>query len=229
MRVAVLLVTALIGAGIGLDARAASPDPARDILVTFDNTGADAASAGASPPYRFRKRYSISGTTRRLSREIEREYDLDRVDDWPISSLSVYCFVYRVPEDQDRHAVISALSRDARVESVQALQRFETRLDEPDGYNDPYLKLQHGMRALDAVEAHRAAVGEGIRVAIIDSHVDRDHEDLRGRIRSFEVFADHDKAVDEEHGTAVASIIGANANNAIGIVCPMLCKRSFSA
>lgn len=213
-----LLALALLGVVAGAGAQAASPDPARDILVTFDNTGADAASAGASPPYRFRKRYSISGTTRRLSREIERDYDLDRVDDWPISSLSVYCFVYRVPEDQDRHAVIAALSRDARVESVQALQRFETRLDEPDAYNDPYLKLQHGLRALDAIEAHRAAVGEGIRVAIIDSHVDRDHEDLRGRIRSFAVFADRDKAVDDEHGTAVASIIGANANNAIGIV-----------
>jgi subtilisin family serine protease len=213
-----LLVAALLGGALACDAQAGATDPERDILVTFDNTGADAGSAGASPPYRFRKRYAVSGTVQRLSRAVERDYDLDRVDHWPIRSLSVYCFVYRVPEGQDRDALIAALSSDARVESVQLLQRFETRLDDLAGYNDPYVGLQHGLRELGVIEAHRAALGEGIRVAIIDSHVDVRHEDLRGRIRSFEVFADRSSAIDEEHGTAVASIIGANANNAVGIV-----------
>lgn len=213
-----MLVVAVLGAVAGPDAQAGAGDSERDILVTFDNTGADAGSAGASPPYRFRKRYAVSSTVRQLSRAVEREYDLDRVDHWPIRSLSVYCFVYRVADDEDRDALIAALSRDARVESVQTLQKFETQLDETHAYNDPYLRLQHGLQQLGVLEAHRAALGEGIRVAIIDSHVDVRHEDLRGRIRSFEVFADHSRAMDDEHGTAVASIIGANANNAVGIV-----------
>ena len=218
VRTTTVVFCALLGLVAGLEAQAGTTDPERDILVTFDNTGANAASAGASPPYRFRKRYAVSGMVQRLSRAIEREYDLDRVDHWPIRSLSVYCFVYRIPDDQDRDAVIAALSSDARVESVQMLQRFETRLDETEAYNDPYLKLQHGLQQLGVIEAHRAAQGAGIRVAIIDSHVDVRHEDLRGRIRSFEVFVDNSTAKDDEHGTAVASIIGANANNAVGIV-----------
>ncbi len=200
------------------DVQAGTADAASDILVTFDNAGADAGSAGAGPPYHFRKRYAISGDVRRLSREIEREYDLDRVDHWPIRSLSVYCIVYRVPEGRDRDALIAALTRDARVESVQLLQRFHTRIGNSAGYNDPYVTLQHGLHRLSVIEAHRAAVGEGVRVAIIDSHVDREHEDLRGRIGAFEVFTDRSKPADSEHGTAVASIIAANANNAIGIV-----------
>jgi hypothetical protein len=213
-----LLAIVLLGAILGCEARAEMTDPARDILVTFDNTGAEAGSAGASPPYRFRKRYAVSGSVRRLSREIEREYGLDRVDDWPIRALSVYCFVYRVPEGHDREELVAELARDARVESVQMLQRFETRTAAPDTYNDPYLRLQHGLHLLGIIEAHRAALGEGVRVAIIDSHVDMQHEDLRGRIRSFEVFSDRGRQADDEHGTAVASIIGANANNAVGIV-----------
>lgn len=217
-RVSLLWVTALLGVALASEALAEPTDPSRDILVTFENTGASASSAGASPPYRFRKRYAVSGAVRQLSRAIEREYDLDPVAHWPIRSLSVYCFVYRVPEDHDRDDLVAALARDDRVESVQVLQRFETQFDEPDSYNDPYLKLQHGLQLLGVPEAHRAAVGKGVRVAIIDSHVDAQHEDLRGRIRSFEVFSDRGNAIDEEHGTAIASIIGANANNAVGIV-----------
>lgn len=213
-----VLGVAVLGIGVVANAQAGAGDPERDILVTFNNTGADAGSAGAGPPYRFRKRYAVSGAVQQLSRAIEREYDLDRVDHWPIRSLAVYCFVYRIRDDQDRDALIAALSNDARVESVQTLQRFETQLDVTDVYNDPYLKLQHGLQQLGVLEAHRAALGEGIRVAIIDSHVDVRHEDLRGRIRSFEVFTDNSRAMDDEHGTAVASIIGANANNAVGIV-----------
>lgn len=217
-RILLLPAILLLAAGVCPNAGAESTDPERDILVTFDNSGADVGSAGASPPYQFRKRYALSGSARRLSREIEQEYELDRVDHWPISSLSVYCFVYRVPEKLDRDALIAELARDSRVESVQLLQRFRAQAQDPVNYNDPYLDLQHGLRLLSVIEAHRATVGEGVRVAIIDSHVDRQHEDLRGRIRAFEVFADRGSTADHEHGTAVASIIGANANNAVGIV-----------
>jgi subtilisin family serine protease len=199
-------------------ATAGSTDPHRDILVTFANIGAESAKLGASPPYRFGKRYGISAAVRRLSRAIEQEYGLATVDHWPIQSLSVYCYVYRVPAGEDRDNVLARLNSDGRVESAQSLQQFQTHLDELRRYNDPYLNLQHGLMSLGVIEAHRATQGEGVRVAVIDSHVDVQHEDLRGRIRSFKVFSDQSKPADAEHGTAVASVIGANANNAVGIV-----------
>jgi len=195
-----------------------STDPMRDILVTFDNSGARASGVGVSAPYQNRKRYSLSAKARQHARAIASEYALAEIDHWPIRSLAVYCFVYRVAEDSNRDAVIERLRVDDRVESAQPLQEFETGTGNVDAYNDTYAGLQHGLVSLDVIEAHRYSRGGGVRVAMIDSHVDTDHEDLRGQISKVEDFADRAKTPDVKHGTAVASLIAANANNARGIV-----------
>jgi subtilisin family serine protease len=52
----------------------------------------------------------------------------------------------------------------------------------------------------------------------IDSGVELDHPDLRGRIALARNFVDSREAVAELHGTAVAGIIGARADNGVGIV-----------
>ncbi len=205
----IAIVVADVGAADATDVR-------RDILVTFDNSGARASSTGA--PYRFRKRYEITSQVRSASAAVAREHDLVRVDHWPIRSLSVYCFVYRVPEGVDRDVVVALLNADERVESAQLLQQFETQTLEASNYNDPYATMQYGLEILDITAAHRQTQGAGIRIAIIDSHADVDHEDLKGQIHRIEVFSSADEAVDVNHGTAVASVIGARSNNALGIV-----------
>jgi len=193
-------------------------DTERDILVTFDNQGARAQSTGMSAPYRNRKRYSIAAAARRSADEVRNEYALLEVDHWPIRSLSVYCFVYRVPSGEDREALIDRLKSDARIESVQALHEFETGTSANTNYDDTYANLQYGLGILDISAAHRISRGQGVRVAIIDSDADSKHEDLKGRLRKIEVFVNSKSGTDAEHGTAVASVIGANANNAKGIV-----------
>ena len=199
-------------------ATAQNNDAERDILVTFDNQGARTRSTGMSAPYRNRKRYSIAAAARRNADDVRDEYSLVEVDHWPIRSLSVYCFVYRVPAVEDRETVIAQLKSDERIESVQALQEFETGTNMEVGYDDTYANLQHGLSVLDVGAAHRISKGHGVRVAIIDSDADSRHEDLRGRLSKIEVFAKSTTSTNEEHGTAVASVIGANANNAKGIV-----------
>ncbi len=193
-------------------------DTERDILVTFDNQGARAQSTGMSAPYRNRKRYSIAAAARRSADEVRNEYALLEVDHWPIRSLSVYCFVYRVPSGEDREALIDRLKSDARIESVQALHEFETGTSANTNYDDTYANLQYGLGILDISAAHRISRGQGVRVAIIDSDADSKHEDLKGRLSKIEVFVNSKSGTDAEHGTAVASVIGANANNAKGIV-----------
>ncbi len=193
-------------------------DTARDILVTVDNQGARAQGTGMSAPYRNRKRYSIAAAARRSADEVRDEYALLEVDRWPIRSLSVYCFVYRVPSGEDREALIDRLKSDARIESVQALHEFETGTNSNASYDDTYANLQHGLSILDISAAHRISRGQGVRIAIIDSDADSKHEDLKGRLSKIEVFANSKSGTDAEHGTAVASVIGANANNAKGIV-----------
>ena len=202
----------------GLALAAETPDSDRDILVTFDNGAARSASAGLAAPYQRRKQYSIARQVRRDAADLADEYSLQEIDHWPIQSLAVYCFVYRPPEGADRLRVIATLNADARVESAQPLQSFETSSKEVDTYDDTYFDLQYGLEILDIGAAHRTTRGEGIRIAMIDSNVDVSHEDLQGQIDRVREFSNKGVPVDETHGTAVASVIGARSNNAMGIV-----------
>jgi hypothetical protein len=88
------------------------------------------------------------------------------------------------------------------------------------GYNDPYIGLQQGFAAIEAGPAQQWSRGEGVRVAIIDTGVAVGHPDLVGRVASARNFIDNDMRSFEtdRHGTGVAGIIGADANNNLGIV-----------
>lgn len=190
----------------------------RDILVTFENHGAMAAGSRFGAPYQNRKRYAIATKTRQNATAVASEFALTQIDHWPIRSLSVYCFVYRIAAHQNRNEVISRLHNDPRVESVQALQKFKTGTESVSSYNDTYAGLQHGLDSLGIRSAHRYSLGKGVRVGVIDSNVDSDHEDLVDRVYKVAVFSDATKRIDELHGTAVVSVIGASANNEVGIV-----------
>jgi subtilisin family serine protease len=188
----------------------------RDILVTFNNTGARATTSTA--PYRVRKRYAMTVDAKQQAKAIAAEFNLQQVDHWPIKSLSVYCFVYRVADGEDREQVIDRLRADTRVESAQVLNVFETGASTAPEYDDTYAELQHGLVSLDLTRAHQYSRGHGVRIAIIDSSADTDHEDLKGRIRRVENFSGKNVALERRHGTAVTSVIAANTNNAKGIV-----------
>lgn len=213
--IAVLLSALLAAAAMAEDS---SADSARDILVTLTNEGANAVSGGISEPYRKRKRYSIGAQARLHAAELAADYALTEVDRWPIRSLSVFCFVYRVPPGLDRESVVERLRTDPRVESAQLVHRFETVAGPQPAYDDTYANLQRGLDVMDISAAHRYSRGQGVRVAIIDGDADVDHEDLEGRVTSTRVLTDPDKSPNGTHGTAVASVIGANANNARGMV-----------
>jgi subtilisin family serine protease len=61
------------------------------------------------------------------------------------------------------------------------------------------------------------ATGRGVTVAIIDSKVEVTHPDLSGHFVADKNFLSSDPPAAEQHGTAVAGIIGAGAGNGIGI------------
>lgn len=210
------LAAALVLLSISLPGFADQTDSERDILVTFENEGARVSTVGA--PYRARKRYTISADAMRQSTDISKEYGLQEVDHWPIRSLSIYCFVYRVAHGEDRAAVVDRLRSDSRVESVQVLNEFETGSKGTDYYDDTYANLQHGLDALNLTRAHQHSRGKGIRIAVIDSNADMRHEDLKGRIKKVDDFAPDGSSPDRDHGTAVTSVIVARANNSKGIV-----------
>jgi len=213
--IAALLMILLSGTAM---AEKGTADPARDILVTFSNVGASAVGSGINEPYRKRKRYSIAAQARRHASDVANDYALVEIDGWPIRSLSIFCFVYRVPPGISRNDVLDQLRADPRVESAQLVHRFETVENPLPEYDDTYASLQRGLDVMDVSAAHRYSRGQGVRIAIIDSHADATHEDLKGRVTATHILADPGKPLNGTHGTAVASVIGANAENARGIV-----------
>jgi subtilisin family serine protease len=153
-----------------------------------------------------------------LAAKVAGDYALEEIAHWPIRSLSVLCVVFRVADTDDRDVVIDLLRADPRIESAQRLQRFTTHAPATQAYDDTHIGLQRGLEIMGVPAAHRYSRGRGVDIAVVDGPADVQHEDLQGRITAIHDFTDRHDAPDAEHGTAVASVIGASANNARGIV-----------
>ncbi len=147
--------------------------------------------------------------------DMAQEYSLIQVTSWPIAMLGIHCYVFAVKDNVSPGLVVSRLQLDPRVESAQPMYTFEVMATK---YNDPYLKLQHGVQSLHVEGAHRYATGKGVNVAVIDSGVDINHLDLQDRIIKNKNFVSKNESQGEIHGTAVAGVIAAKAGNQEGIV-----------
>jgi serine protease len=93
------------------------------------------------------------------------------------------------------------------------------------GAGDLFLAGQWNMRKVHAPEAWAEATGSGIKVAVLDTGLDLGHPDFNcpGKVTVVPgADPDNDSSTspedDEGHGTHVAGIIGACANNGIGVV-----------
>lgn len=157
----------------------------------------------------------------RFLANLARTYDMRRVADWPLNTLGARCLVFEVTDPARRDATIAALTGERFVESAQRLNGYRTSGEaEPLAYNDPYRKMQHGLDVMQVDETHRWATGLGVRVAVIDTGLETQHPDLRDRIIGIRNFVDRDdRAFNADvHGTAVAAVIAAESNNAVGLV-----------
>jgi Subtilase family len=213
------------------------------ILVTIANDSALSVTEPGSTPrgYDAIGSYAVSDQAKAVGDALGRDYGLQQVRAWPIAQLGVQCLVFALPPQADRSAMLSRLAADRRVRLAQPLQLFNSLAaqaadaSQPEpvvpatfsgakpgitGYNDPYIGLQQGFAAIDAGAAQRWSRGEGVRVAIIDTGVEVSHPDLAGRVEATRNFIDSDMQSFEadRHGTSVAGVIGADANNNVGIV-----------
>jgi subtilisin family serine protease len=205
------------------------------ILVTFKQTQPPVSPrTGARAKYfATTATYSASLKVYRAVRAVAKEHKLHAVDAWPIVPLGVHCVVFEVEGPRAVNDVVAELAADPRIESAQPMQMFDVLASElpasqaanPEGvalggrgYDDPYLKLQHSVRELQLEEAQQWASGRGVDVAVIDTGIDVRHPELQGRIEDVEDFVDPPTSAGEQHGTAVAGIIAADAGNGIGII-----------
>lgn len=191
------------------------------LLVTFANSNKAKFErvGGSGRLYRKRMRYQVGPGVRRNANRIARELGLEIIEDWPIKTLEIFCVVYEVSDPNRVENIIMRLRLDQRVESVQAMQEFRTLARKPSIYNDAYVNLQHGLVDMNIEKAHRVSEGHGVTIAVIDTAVDRHHEDIRHALDSNLSFVDPSLKRDNHfHGTAVASVISAKANNGKGMV-----------
>jgi len=214
--VAVIVVMLLVTPAV-LGAEPGEVDEAQRVLVLLD-----------MPAPHFRPDSNYSGgyadaaaraARRRAVNALARSHGLRLVTDWPLPALGVDCYVLDVPVSQRPEAVAERLSREPRVAWAQPMNMFKTQGQQGKAeYDDALFSLQPAAREWQLAQLHAVATGRGVRVAVIDSGVQRDHPDLLGQFTlSANFVADRPEAA-ELHGTAVAGIVAARADNRVGIV-----------
>jgi subtilisin family serine protease len=141
----------------------------------------------------------------------------------------------RLGPGADRDQALASLRADPGVEYAEPNYRLY-KLQAPQRVvpNDPLLSEQYGLERIQAFEAW--ALGRnGVPVAVLDDGISPTHPDLAGRVAPGADFfclvsadnprpglcdptnPDHDPGPENDHGTAVAGVIGATPDNGIGI------------
>ena len=191
-----------------------SPSPTRQILVMVRH-----------PPDHYRPNGDYGGgygdqlarsARERLARRIATAYGLKLVDEWPMEMIGVDCFVMAVPDGRSTADAANQVARDGRVAWTQPVALYGAQESAP-RHNDPLFAAEPAARQWRLAELHRIATGRGIKVAVIDSGIDAAHPDLSGQLLVRRNFVAGQPGAPERHGTGVAGIIAAKADNGLGI------------
>ena len=151
-----------------------------------------------------------------VAAQIERRYGVRLAAEWPLNSISVHCLVIDASGVPDLEDLIDRMRADAQIRTVQRMQSFQVLALT---YADPLFPAQTALAQLNAARAHQGSTGAGVRVGVVDSAIDASHSDLSARLAEARDFVRAVPGVAAEaHGTAVASLIGAEAGNARGMV-----------
>lgn len=175
------------------------------------------------PPPHFRASGDYGGSygdgagrtaRRRVAKAIALRNGLALVDDWPMPLLGVDCYVMDVPVNRSAASAAADLSEQPGVAWSQPVNTF---FGQAALRPDPLFSAQPSAVGWHLADLHRFADGRGVKVAIIDSMVERNHPDLAGQISIGINLVAGKRETPEAHGTAVAGIIAAIAGNGLGI------------
>ena len=217
IRICRLLVTVLASflAASSAPAVAQNTRPDREILVMVKHPADHYRATGA---YGGSYGDELGRSAReRLARQIARQYRLTLVDNWAMPMIGVDCFVMKVEDARSTHAAAEEVSRNPNVEWAEPVQLYATQAAPPASHNDPLYPAEPAASQWHLAALHQMASGRGTRVAVIDSGIDAAHPDLAGQVMVNRNFVAGQPLVAEQHGTAVAGIIAAKADNRIGI------------
>jgi len=207
---AIAFVATMLAAVPPAHAAEAAAEPVAQVLVMLVPPPAHARLDGAyGGGYGPQHRQSQGRVAERLATA----HGLHVTTQWAMPALGMDCIVMDLPPAQTVAQVVQALETHPEVAWAQPMNRFEAQ-----GHADPLFALQPATRAWHLDEMHEIATGRDVQVALLDSGVDGTHPDLARQIaqRVNFVAGQDDRA--ESHGTAVAGLIAARADNGVGIV-----------
>jgi subtilisin family serine protease len=148
--------------------------------------------------------------------ELAKQHSISETGEFPLTSIGVDCLVYKVPDQLPMDQIVAKLRTDKRVGLVQENQVFEGIQS---GESDAFATIGYAPNLTHVDDAHKITTGKDIKIAIVDTGAEKEHPDLKGQIRQSANFVDGGDLsfTRDKHGTAVAGVIGARANDGIGI------------
>ena len=175
------------------------------------------------PPEHFRPEASYGGdygdgaglaARRRAAADLARRHGLKLLSEWPMPILGVDCYVMQTATGASSEAAAAELSRDPRVAWSEPMHLYRGQAAAP---NDPLFAAQPAAKVWRLADLHAVATGRNVKVAVVDSRVDAQHPDLLGQVQVARDFLPERPGEAESHGTAVAAVIAALADNGVGI------------
>lgn len=151
---------------------------------------------------------------RRQAAALARRHGLMLADDWPMPVIGIDCFVMTLPTGRSPDEAAAELTSEPGVAWSQPLNLYK---GEAARHNDPLYPLQPAAREWGLADLHKTTTGAGVKVAVIDSRIEARHPDLAGQVALSRDFVADSSAAAEFHGTGVAGVIAAIADNGVGI------------
>jgi subtilisin family serine protease len=154
-----------------------------------------------------------AGPSAAVRQAIAREYDVAERGSFPLASIGLECVVFQVGAGRSVPELLARLARDPRIVLAEPNQVFRGRAGPTAAPPEP---LAYGAALIHADAAQRTRTGRGIRVAVIDTGVARDHPGLHGRVTAAQNFVEGGEVGfdRDRHGTAVAGVVAAGGATA---------------
>ncbi|HEX7760818.1 MAG TPA: S8 family serine peptidase [Caulobacteraceae bacterium] len=212
---ALCLAAGLIFGPTGGGARASpTDDPSRQVLVMVR-----LAPEHVRPGSSYGGAYGDGmgrGARWRVVARLARERGLTVVDDWPMPVVGMDCFILTLPAEASPVEVAASLSREPGILWSEPMNLYRGQAA-PATHNDPLYPAQPAAHEWRLAQLHQLATGRNVRVAVIDSMVESTHPDLVGQVEINRNFVLDHASAPEQHGTNVAGVIAARADNGLGI------------
>jgi subtilisin family serine protease len=151
-----------------------------------------------------------------IGKRLAKEHGLRFVGFWPMPEIDLDCLIMEVPEGKAVNDFVAIIEGDKEVEWAEPVETYQSLGSA--SYNDPLFAVAPAATQWHLAELHRTATGKGVTVAVVDSSIDEAHPDLAGQVQLNRNFVEGRTLGAETHGTGVAGVIAAKANNEQGMV-----------